>query len=175
MNKNNKHVIIEFLKSPHAIFLVLVLFIIGLLIYTRFLVKANTLYSFSGYEENFSILNGTIYVGRDINYLGDSKIVYTGDDLTLKDFEIGYYLELEDSYEPISVVEKNDDVGDSIDLVELLAKTDFSFTEMHKDAKFISDKTIDNIDKLVFAIKGKDTDDKEVDIILPLEVFKLTK
>lgn len=173
--KNRTNVVINFLKSPHAIFLVLILFIIGLLIYTRFLTKATLLYSFSGYEEDFSILNGTIYVGHEVNYFGDSKIVYTGESLNLKDFEIGYYIKYDDSYEAISVTKKNEDVGDSIDLKEFLLNTDFSFTETHKDAKFISNKTIDNIDKLVFAVRGKDANDEEVNIIVPLEISKLTK
>lgn len=166
----------KFFSSPIPIIVALVLLVIGLLIYSRYLIKSVTLYNFSGYSEEFSILNGTIYTSRDINYFGDSKIVYTGKDIELHDFEVGYYIKDGDEYNVITKVEPlSSEEETSISLVELLNTMDFSFTEAHKDAMFLSDENINNLDNMIFRISGKDKDEKTVDIQVEIEVQKVSK
>ncbi len=145
------------------------------MVYNRVLSKSVSLYTFSGYEEDYSFLNGTIYISNSINYFGDTKVVYTGENLTLKDFEMGFYIKEGVTYKTISTTKMNEDAGKSAKLKDILYKTDFSFTEVHKESQFLSKDNMNSIDKLVFRIKGIDNKDKEVDIEIPMIVESISK
>lgn len=179
--QNEKAKVIKVLNSPNTIIFVLILLVIGLMVYSRFLVNCSHLYSFSGMEGDFWFTNGTIYVGRDLNYFGDSKVRYTGEDVVLYNFEIGYYIKDEDNYREVSIMtgyDVKDDDGKRLgaSLVEILSTTNFSFTETHgKEALYLSEENIEKLDNLVFRVKGYDEKDNPVDIVIPLEIAKITR
>ncbi len=173
--------IFRFINSPIPIIVVLILFSIGLMCYSRYLINSTTLYTFSGVGENFWFSNGTIYIGRELNYFGDSKVRYTGKDMKLYNFEVGFYIKDESVYHEISIMsgyDVKDDEGNKLgaSLVEILESTDFSFTETHNsDTLYLSDKNIKNLNNLVFKVKGYDEKDNEINIVVPLEIEKISR
>lgn len=184
MVKNKKMVhnskLFKFLNNPVPIIVVLMLLVIGFMFYTRFLIKNVNVYTFSGFEDNYSFLNGTIFTGHDVNYFGDTKIIYTGEDIKLKNFEIGYYIKTSTTYREISIMNGYESIKDENEikyakLKDILEKTNFSFTETKDDAKFLSKENIAKLDSLVFRITGTDEFDKDIEIEIPLEVTKITK
>lgn len=171
----------RFINSPVPIIVVLILFSIGLMCYSRYLINSTTLYTFSGLGEDFWFSNGTIYIGRDLNYFGDSKVRYTGKNIKLYNFEVGYYVKDENVYHEISIMsgyDVKDDDGNKLgaSLVEILESTDFSFTETHNsDTLYLSDNNVKNLHNLVFRVKGYDEKDNEINIVVPLEIEKISR
>jgi len=165
----------KILNSKTTIIVVLVLLVIGLMIYSRYIIKRVELYTLSYFDENISILNGTIYSNYDINYFGDSKIIYEGEDYKLKNFNIGYYIKEGNKYNVVSEVTNIEDMDSSASLKELLETTDFSFTEAHKDAKYLSKENLESLDNMVFLITGKLDDGEHLNIELPLDITKISK
>lgn len=181
-NRKNKITLGIILNSPISIIVVLILFSIGLLIYTRYLVRCNKIYTFSGYSSDFSFFGGTLYEGPNVNFFGDSKVLYTGENVELYDYEVGFYIKYgEDDYSPISAMTgidtREDDTSkqEGASLKDILSGTDFSFTENHKGAKYLSIKNMENLENLVFRITGKDGEGNSIDMEVPLEVEKITK
>ncbi len=176
-----KSKVYKFFNSPVPIIVVLILFSVGLMVYSRFLIKSTVLYSFSGIEEGFWFSNGTIFIGRDLNYFGDSKVKYTGKDIKLYNFEVGFYIKDGSVYREISIMsgyDVKDDEGEKLgaSLVEILSSTDFSFTETHNsDTLYLSKKNVEYIENLVFRVKGYDEKNEEINIVVPLEVQKISK
>lgn len=175
MKAKKKIKIGDVLNNPISLIIVLLVFSALLMIYNRYLIKSQVLYNFSGYTEEYSFMNGTIYTGYDINYFGDSKVIYTGKDIELYDFEAGYYIKNDNKYEPVATMEALENAESGASLKELLATTDFSFTEAHRDAKYLSKENIENIKNLVFKITGENKSQEKIDIEIPLEVVKVTK
>lgn len=179
--KTNKNVspISRFINSKTAIIVVLIIFSIGLLIYTRYLVRCNKVYTFYGYTNEFSFFGGTIYEGQTMNYFGDSKVLYTGKDINLSDYELGFYIKDGDDYNAVSVMKGYETTSDDevayASLSDILMGSGLSFTETHKEAQFLSKENMKNIDDLVFRVKGKDKSGKDVDIEVPMTVEKITK
>lgn len=174
MEKTNRHhsALFNFFNSPIPIFIALGIIIVVLLVYIKSLYSSVTLYTFGGYNDDITFLNGTIYIGRDINHFGDSKIKYDGKDITLYDFEIGYFI----GDFKLASIEAEDELKEKgASLKTILENNDFSFTESHIDSKFFSEENIANLDKFVFKIKGKDKKGKEISIEVPLNVNKITK
>ncbi len=170
--------VFKVINSPISIIVVLALLVVGLMIYSRFLINATTLYRFSAYTEDFSIINGTIFVNHNLNYFGDSKVIYTGNDMKLYDFKVGYYIKNGGKYTTIGEYKGLDtakEEGASASLKEILLNMDLSFTETHKNAEYMSVENIKNIEKMVFRITGKDKDDKDINIEIPVDVEKVTK
>ena len=166
--------------SPYAIVVVLMLAVLGLLAYSRFLIKANTVYTYSGYTEDFSFLGGTIYEGLHVNYFGDSKVIYKGKDVEVYDFEAGYYLKEDEEYIPISVIEHfnsadEEDEKKGASLKEIVMNMSYSFTETHKEAKYLSSENLANLDNLVFRVFGKDKKGTDYSVEVPMVVEKITK
>lgn len=180
LNKEDSKVF-RFINSPVPIIVVLILFSIGLMCYSRYLINSTTLYTFSGLGEDFWFSNGTIYIGRDLNYFGDSKVRYTGKNIKLYNFEVGYYVKDENVYHEISIMsgyDVKDDDGNKLgaSLVEILESTDFSFTETHNsDTLYLSDNNVKNLHNLVFRVKGYDEKDNEINIVVPLEIEKISR
>lgn len=178
---SDKSLAAKIFENPFSIIIVLIVFSISLMVYNRFLIKNITLYSFCGFEDKFSILNGTIYTSYDINYFGDSKVVYTGDDVDLLTYEIGYYIKTDSTYREVSVLKSDpskeaSDLKDlTVSLKDLLNTTDFSFTEVKKDAQFLSKENVKKLDKLIFRVKGKNEKSEEVNFEIPIEVEKVTR
>lgn len=177
--QNNKNLMMRIINSPISIIIVLILFSVLLMIYSRYLVKSTNLYTFSGYKDKFYFMGGSIFIGRDLNYFNDSKVDYSGEDMELYDFELGYYIKDEDVYKEISITEgyevgeDKEKIGAS--LKELLAKTTFSFSEVHKEALFLSKDNIELIKNLVFRINGKNKKGESIEIEIPMDVEKITK
>ncbi len=170
--------IFKIINSPISIIIALAILVIFLLIYSRFLVRATTLYRFSGYTEEFSILNGTIFTNHNINYFGDSKIIYTGDDIKLNNFKVGYYIKDGDDYSVICEYKGSDSMEDEevyASIQEIFLNVDLSFTETHKDAEYMSSDNLDNLDKMIFRVTGTDESGEEVNIEVPIDIEKITK
>ncbi len=172
--------------SPYSIVVVLMIVVVCLVTYARYLMRANTLYTFSGYTEEFSFFGGTIFTGPLVDHFGDSKVLYTGSDMRIYDFESGYYIKYDDEYRPISVIKHYESADDSEEKDEKKAKaaaslrdiinsTSYSFTEMHRDANFLSKENLQNLDKLVFRITGHDSKEESIEIEIPMVVEKVTK
>lgn len=174
--KNDKLTLRKIFNSPIGIILALVLIVIGILFYNRYLVNVTNLYTFSGFSEDFSIMNGTIYTSYDINYFGDSKIIYTGDEKEVHDFKVGFYIKKGNEYWTITEIESMKGTEDiNVSFIDLVTSTDLSFTEPHRKAEKLSKENVKMIDNLVYRITGKDKDDKDVDIEIPIDVVKVSK
>lgn len=164
------------LNSPISIIVALALIIVGLLIYSRYLVSSTILYSFSGFNKNISLLNGTIFTNYNINYFGDTKVIYAGDDEIIYDFSSGYYIKNGSDYKVVSEAITLDEMQDKgVSIKDLIEKSDYSFTEEHKDAKYLSKENLENIENLVFRVVGKKKDGSEIKIEIPLTIEKVTK
>lgn len=173
--KNNESSLFKFFNSPIPIIIVLGLLVLVLLLYIKIIANSVTLYSFGGYNDDITFLNGTIYIGRDVNYFGDSKIKYDGKDIELYEFEIGYYIRREEGDIKLVAVNSLEEMKDKgASLKSIFENSDFSFTESHKDANFLSDINVENLDKLIFKVQGKDKNGKEVKMEVPLEISKIT-
>ncbi len=173
--QNKKNAIIEVLNSPFSIIIVLIMLVICLLVYIKYMSKSTTLYTFSAFLQDVSVLNGTIYTSRDVNSFGDSKIIYTGKDEKIYDFVIGYYIKSGDGYRSIVEREGREDLKDGASLKEILEKSDLSFTEGHKEAKYLSKENIEELNNLVFRVVGKDVKGEEYVFEVPISVEKVTK
>lgn len=180
--KKNDFSLGKILNSPYSIIVVLILFAIALLFYTRYLIRCNVIYSYSGYTKDFSFFGGVIYDGPIVNYFGDSKVLYKGEDVLLYDYEVGFYIKYDEKYSPISVTKgyavDEEDEGDEkkfASMKEIVAGTSFSFTETDKDAVFLSKENVDNLENLVFKISGKNKKGDEVKIEIPMMIEKVTK
>ena len=180
--KKNDFSLGKILNSPYSIIVVLILFAIALLFYTRYLIRCNVIYSYSGYTKDFSFFGGVIYDGPIVNYFGDSKVLYKGEDVLLNDYEVGFYIKYDEKYSPISVTKgyevDEEDEGDEkkfASMKEIVAGTSFSFTETDKDAVFLSKENVDNLENLVFKISGKNKKGDEVKIEIPMMIEKVTK
>lgn len=149
---------------------VLTIFSFSVMLYHIYVNKSNSLYSFGGYNENITILDGTIYTGLDINRFSAPNILYNGKDYVLKEFTIGYYIK----DEKISVTKSETKSGlTEVHLSDIIKNTEFTFTENHKDAVFFSKENIKNIKDLKFKIVGKTTKDEDISIEVPLDVTKI--
>lgn len=176
LNKDKKaNPLVGFLNSPFSIIAVLIVFVIALLIYTRYLINAPKLYSFSGFTEDISIFNGTIYTNYDINYFGDSKIIYKGVNHKLSEFALGYYIKDGDEYIKIAEGTSRTDIEEPAFLKEILSSCDFSFSEVNKDAQYLSLDNMKKIENLVFKITGKTDKSKDFTLEIPLTVEKISK
>lgn len=174
-SKSDKSSLFKFFNSPIPIIIVLGLLVVVLLLYIKIIANSVTLYSFGGYNDDITFLNGTIYIGRDVNYFGDSKIKYDGKDIELYEFEIGYYIRREEGDIKLVAVNSIEDMKDKgASLKSIFENSDFSFTESHKDANFLSDVNVENLDKLIFKVQGKDKKGNEVKMEVPLEISKIT-
>lgn len=166
----------KILNSPISIIVALACLVVGLMIYNRFLIGQVNLYVFSGYTNEFSFLSGTIYTSYDINYFGDSKVVYIGEDKTIFDFEAGYYIKNGENYKTIASAKGLESASDKgVSLKDLIEKSDYSFTEAKKEAEYLSKENIENLDKLVYRIVAKDEKGEAVEIEVPLDIVKVTK
>lgn len=174
-SKSDKSSLFKFFNSPIPIIIVLGLLVVVLILYIKIIANSVTLYSFGGYNDDITFLNGTIYIGRDVNYFGDSKIKYDGKDIELYEFEIGYYIRRAEGDIKLAVVNSIEDMKDKgASLKSIFENSDFSFTESHKDANFLSDVNVENLDKLIFKVQGKDKKGNEVKMEVPLEISKIT-
>ena len=127
--KNNSKAF-NFFNSPIPIFITLALIILVLLFYIKSISYGVTLYSFGGYNDDLTFLNGTIFIGRDVNYFGDSKIKYDGKDIELYDFEIGYYIRREDGDIKLTTINSIEDMKDKgASLKSILENLNLSFSE----------------------------------------------
>lgn len=159
--------IIKALKSYKTICIILSILIVILLIFNLYLIKSTKIYSFSGTYQEYTILNGTIYIGHDINRFQAPHIIYNGEDLILKNGTIGYYI-LESA---ISVIE----VDEELKVKDILNSFDFSFTEMHKNSQRLSKKNISDIKSLSFKISGTLKSGEKINIEIPLNTVYLGK
>ena len=166
--------IINFLKSPYALITYLIVLVLILIGFNFYFVRSVNVYVFNGYSDEYTFLDGSIYTGFDINTFTSPTIIYSGDEIVLKDYEIGYFIKDGDDFNNISVVTPSED-KDEVLLSEVLTKTEFSFTEIHKNAYFFSKKNIKNIEKLYFRISGTTLDDDNILVEIPLNVQKVTR
>ncbi len=177
--KNERSIVGRIFGSPYTIIVVLMIFIVALLVYAKVLMRSNKVYTYSGYTKDFSFFGGAIYEGPIVNYFGDSKVLYTGEDETLYDYEVGYYIKYEDGYEPVSIAKSRATTEDGstkgASLKEIVGGTTFSFTETHKDAKFMSRENMENLENLVFRIVGENEDGEEISYEVPMTIEKITK
>lgn len=174
--KNRESVVHKILNDPKSIIVALAVLVVAVLFYNRYLIGQIKLYSFSAYTKDFSFMSGTIYASYDLNYFSGAKILYSGEDETIYDFEMGYYIKEGSSYKDVAIAEVLDSAKDKGALLsELLDKTDFSFTEVKRDAVYLSKDNLKSLENLVFRINGKDKDGEKIEIEVPLEVVKVSK
>lgn len=170
MKEKNQKTIKNKINPYLPICIVLAIFSFIVMMYHIYTKRNISVYSFGGYNENITILDGTIYTGLDINRFSAPNILYNGKDYVLKDFTIGYYI----GNEKVSVTGSDNKTGLSdVHLSDIIKNTEFTFTENHKDAVFLSKENIKNINNLVFKIEGKSTKDESVSISVPLEITKI--
>ena len=163
--KQNK--LLNFLNSYQAICVALSILSIFLLVYHMIIIKNINLYKFGGAKDDFVILDGTIYTGYDINRFSAPSIIYNGEPIKIKDFKIGYYIDNKN----ISVIEGSEEV----DLYNLIRASEFSFSETHNDAYFLSKENMKKIDKLHFVIEGTNDQGEKINIDIPIDVNKISK
>lgn len=157
----------KFVKSYNMIVLVLVLLCAFLMIYHIQDKKKNKLYVFGGYGEDITIYDGTIYTDAKMSRFQSSVMLYSGEEVVLKEYEVGFYI----NDDEVSLVRSEDDT--SVKLGELLRITDFSFTEKKSKDSKINERTIKSIDKLEFRVNGKTDKDDEVSVIIKLDVKEI--
>jgi len=167
--------IYKFFNNPIPIIVTLIIFSICLMIYNRHIINSTSLYTFSGFNDTITIVNGTIYTGYNINYFADSKVIYTGENIRMKNYSMGYYLKNDNSYIEITSVNSNNELEGSASLKSIVETVDFSFTEVKKDAFHLSKKNIANLDNLVFKIVGTDNSNNQISIEIPLIMTKISK
>lgn len=159
-----------FLLSFKAICLLLAVVCIVLMVFNLYIMKETSIYVFEGYEKDVTILDGTIFTSIRLNRLASPTIIYNGEDLTLSEYTIGYYIDAI----PISIISSENNGLTDVSLKEILSNSEFSFTESHSNAKYLSHENLKNITQMIFKIKAKSNQNKEINIEVPLDVTKIS-
>lgn len=160
----------DFLLSLKAICIILILVCVSFMLFNLYIMRETNIYIFGGYADGITVMDGSIFTSIRINRFASSTIIYNAKDVILKQYEIGYYLK----DEPISVILSDENELTDVSLSEFLNNVQFSFTESHNNAKFLSHKNLKNIDNLVFKVKGTTKTDEEINIEVQLDVSKIS-
>ena len=169
MKKKKKNKVMDFLNSYKTVCFALVIVTVFVLGYHIYTIKNTNLYVFGGYNDDVTVLDGTIFIGYDINRFASPSIIINND-TKIKEYTIGYYVK----NKPISVKSNTNSKDiDEVKLSSIINNTEFSFTEIHKNAEYFSKSNIKNIDKLTFKINAKGTKGEEINIELPLDITKI--
>ena len=163
--------LLKFLNSYQAICIALVAIILFMMVLNIYIAHSTSLYTFGGYSDGITILDGSIYIGRDVNHLTAPNIVYSKEEVMLEDYTIGYYI----GDEAVSVIKKSSVSDETIGLKAILDTADWSFTETHKGANYLSKKNVKNLNDLNFKISAKDIEGNDISIIIKLDVTKISK
>jgi len=164
--------ILNFLNSLKAVCGALILIVLLVLIYHINYTKNINVYSFGGYNDEFTVLDGTIYIGNDINRFSSPNIIYSGSKIVLSEYTIGYYI---GDNALVVVSNKNIDELNGVNMKDIIENTEFSFTETHKNADKFSKSKVKEINNLYFRVEGKTSDGGEISLKVPLEVTKISK
>lgn len=175
MEQTKTNPFIEFLKNPISIIIYLIILVLVLLGCNYYLARSTSVYVFSGYSDQFTFMDGSIYIGNDINNFTSPNIIYSGEEILLSDYKVGYYIEDGKDYKVISVKEKEDEDEETVKLSELIESTEFSFTEYHKGAQFFSKENIKNLEDLCFLVEGSDIEGEKISFKVELETVKVSK
>ena len=159
-------------NNPHIIFAVMSLIMLFLIGYTRYIVNSHKVYAFEGESGNVSIVDGMIDLNHDVNYFVSGKIIYNDADIKLKSYEMGYYL-CNGKKDVSLVTESNSDETGKISLKKTLSYSLFSFTEVTNGGNIFTKNNIKKLDNLCFKLNGKDIDNKDINILIKLDVSKL--
>ena len=143
---------------------------IAVMIFNLYIMKENRVYVFGGYSDDVTVMDGSIFTSLQVNRFAAPSILYSGKDKTLSEYTIGYYI----GDEAISIISNETNDLKDISLIELIRNSQFSFTESHNDAKFLSHNNLKNIDKLKFKIKAITNSKEEIAIEVPLDVTKIS-
>ena len=132
----------SFFHSYGAVCGALVLICIGLMLFNLYIMKETRIYVFGGYSDGITVMDGTIFTSIKTNRFSAPLISYTNEDIILKEFKIGYYIEDHE----ISVISNENSDLEEVSLMELLHNSEYSFTETHKDALHFNRENLKNID-----------------------------
>ena len=157
-------------NSYAMICVILSLVCIVLMIFNLYIMHETRMYVFGGYEEGITIMDGTIFTSLRTNRFSSSNILYNKEDYVLTEFRIGYYI---DDIELSVVTNENSDLSE-VSLIELINNTDFSFTETHKNAMYFNHNMLKSINDLTFRISGLTSKNEEINIVIPLNVTKIS-
>ena len=160
----------NFFHSYAMICMVLSLICIVLMIFNLYIMHETRMYVFGGYEEGITIMDGTIFTSLKTNRFSSPNISYNKEDYVLTKYRLGYYIK---DIELSVISNENSELSD-VSLIELLNNTDFSFTETHKNAMYFNHNMLKSINDLTFRINGITKKNEEINIIIPLNVTKIS-
>ena len=172
VKNQHKNKIKKLFNNPHIIFAFMSLIMLFLIGYTRYIVNSHTVYTYEGESGDISIYDGLIDLNHDVNYFVSGKIAYVGEDIKLKSYDMGYYICNKKSSVPIAT-ESNQDENGKISLNKTLTYSLFSFTEVTNGGNIFTKNNKKNINKLCFKLTGKDSNDKDINILVKLDVNEM--
>lgn len=170
-----KNLLNKIMHSYHIIIIILIIISFTCILYTNRILKETKIYTFEGSSKYVEINNGVISLSHDINLFEGSNIKYLEKDIILKEYDLGYYVIINNEYVPIASSAGTNNEGVSLKaLIE--GKDNFKVVEPSSNDYYFTNEKIKKLDdKLYFIIKGIDLKDNEVIDIIDINLKKISR
>lgn len=170
-----KNILNKVIHSYHTIIIILILISFISIMYTNKILKETKVYTFDGKSDYVEINNGVISINHDINLFEGSNIKYLEKDVTLKEYDIGYYVIIGDEYVPIASSAGTSNEGFSLQAI-IEGKDNFKVVEPSSNNYYFTKDKIKKLDdKLYFVIKGIDLKDNEIKDVFEINLNKVSR
>ena len=167
--------VLDFLNSSISIIIVLVVLDLVMLMYIVGYTKGNGIRVGYYIDDEISINNIHFFINGSNNYFYSSGIAYTGEDVDVYHYIMGYYAVTKDgTYIPVLTRENTIESG--MDLASLLELNNFSYSEAGNTKDVFTKDVLDNIDNLHFVFRAttaKDEESYKVNIDKTIELVKV--
>lgn len=170
--------VMKFLNKPLPIIIALVALCIIQLFFLMNINSKNAIYNGELNKNDVQIVNVHIFTNNDMNYFYAAPAAYLGDDKKIYNFEMGYYIKMEDDkYLPFATRARELENASSLkEIVEEMSGWNFFETSIQD--YYFSDEVLNNLDKVYFMIKASTksgSTDADVLIQYPIDLNKITK
>lgn len=170
-----KNKIKKIIGSYHTIIVILILISFISIMNTNGILKETKVYTFDGKSNYVEINNGVISINHDVNLFEGSNIKYLEKDVILKEYDIGYYVIIDDEYVPIASNAGTNNEGVSLKAI-IEGKDNFKVVEPSSNNYYFTKEKIKKLDdKLYFIIKGIDLKDNEIKDVFAVNLMKVSR
>lgn len=170
-----KNILNKVMHSYHTIIIILILISFISIMYTNKILKETKVYTFDGKSDYVEINNGVISINHDINLFEGSNIKYLKEDVILKEYDVGYYIIINDEYVPIASSAGTSNEGFSLKAI-IEGKDNFKVVEPSSNNYYFTKEKIKKLDdKLYFVIKGIDLKDNEIKDVFEVNLNKVSR
>lgn len=170
-----KNILNKIISSYHTIIIILILISFISIMNINKILKETKVYTFDGKSNYVEINNGVISINHDVNLFEGSNIKYLEKDVILKEYDIGYYVIIDDKYVPIASNAGTNNEGVSLKAI-IEGKDNFKVVEPSSNNYYFTKEKIKKLDdKLYFIIKGIDLKDNEIKDVFEINLNKVSR